>query len=246
VYAARTGRWREAGLLGALASASRNTGVLLVVPIVVLYLYGPRTDRPPGQRRRWWFPAYRVEPTLAWVLLVPLGAGAYILFLAFSTGHGLTPFTAEKIWFHHFAGPFGGVWDGIVAAWDGLRQLIHGPSATVRYFKPAGGDSISVAGQNLMLFGFLVAGVVAFLGTLRRLPPAYGAYALVALGIPLSYPVTPLPLSSLPRYELVVFPLFMWAADWVHRRRIVSQVLPSSAVLLGLFTVEFATWRFVA
>jgi hypothetical protein len=38
----------------------------------------------------------------------------------------------------------------------------------------------------------------------------------------------------------------MWAADWVHRRRIVSQVLPALAVLLGLFTVEFATWRFVA
>jgi hypothetical protein len=172
--------------------------------------------------------------------------GAYILFLALSTGHGLTPFTAEKYWYHDFAGPLGGVWDGTVAAWDGLRQLIHGPSSTVIFFKASGGNPITVAGQNLVLFGFLVVGALAFFGTVRRLPLAYGAYALVALGVPLSYPVTPLPLSSLPRYELVVFPLFMWAADWVHRRRIVSQVLPALAVLLGLFTVEFATWRFVA
>jgi mannosyltransferase PIG-V len=246
VYAARTGRWAQAGLLGALASASRNTGVLLVVPIVMLYLYGPRTDRAPGPRARRWLPAYPVEPTLAWVLLVPIGLGAYLLFLALSTGHGLTPFSAESAWYHHFAGPLGGVWDGTVAAWDGLRQLIHGPSNTVVYFRAAGGNPITVAGQNLMLFGFLVVGALALLGTLRRLPLAYGAYALVALGVTLSYPVTPLPLSSLPRYELVVFPLFMWAADWVQRRRIATQVLPIMAVLLGLFTVEFATWRFVA
>jgi hypothetical protein len=172
--------------------------------------------------------------------------GAYLLYLALSTGHGLTPFTAEKVWYHHFAGPFGGVWDGTVAAWDGLRQLIHGPSSTVIYFRLNGGDPTSVAGQNLMLFGFLVAGGIAFVGVLRKLPLAYGAYALAALAVPLTYPVRPLPLSSIPRYELVVFPLFVWAADWVHRRRITSQALPALAVLLGLFTVEFATWRFVA
>jgi hypothetical protein len=246
VYSARTGRWPQAALLGAVASASRNTGVLLVVPIVVLYLYGPRADRPPGPRRRRWLPAHRVEPSLAWVLLVPVGLGAYILFLALSTGHGLAPFTAENAWYHHFAGPLGGVWDGAVAAWDGLRQLLHGSPHPVYFNLNGDPDPFKVAGQNLMLFGFLVVGALAFLGALRRLPLAYGAYALVALGVPLSYPVTPLPLSSLPRYELVVFPLFMWAADWVHRRRIATQVLPSLAVLLGLFTVEFATWRFVA
>jgi hypothetical protein len=250
VYAARTGRWAQAGVLGALASASRNTGMLLVVPILLLYLYGPREDRlPPGPRQgvlERLRPVYPVRPSLAWVLLVPAGLGAYVLFLALSTGHGLTPFTSEDYWYHHFAGPFGGVWDGLVAAWDGLRQLIHGPSRTVIYFRASGGDPIQVAGQNLMLFGFLVVGAVAFVGVLRRLPLAYGAYALVALAVPLTYPVTPLPLSSIPRYELVVFPLFMWAADWVHRRRITMQTLACSGVLLGLFTVEFATWRFVA
>jgi hypothetical protein len=190
-------------------------------------------------------PVYRVQPSLAWVLLVPVGMGAYILFLALSTGHGMTPFSAEKFWYHHFAGPLGGVWDGAVAAWDGLRQLIHGPPPPV-YFKIAGGDPLMVAGQNLMLFGFLVLGVIAFVGVLRRLPFAYAAYALAALAGPLSYPITPQPLDSLPRYELVVFPLFMWGADWVSRRRIEPQVLACLAVFLGLFTAEFATWRFVS
>jgi hypothetical protein len=179
------------------------------------------------------------------VLLVPLGLGAYLLFLAISTGHGLTPFTQETFWFHHFDGPFGGVWDGTVAAWDGLRQLIHGKPIPV-YFHQAGGDPFTNAGQNLMLFGFLVLGAIAFVGALRRLPFAYPAYAFVALALPLSSPVIPQPLQSLPRYEMVVFPLFMWAATWVHRRRIEVYVVACFAVLLGLFTAEFATWRFVA
>jgi Mannosyltransferase (PIG-V) len=249
IYQARLGRWAWAGVLGALAAASRNSGFVLIVPIVLLFLYGPRADRqsPPKPSRTILArlrPVHPLAPQLLWVLLVPAGLGAYLLFLALSTGHGLTPFSAETLWSHHFAGPFGGVWDGIVAAWDGLRQLVHG-SQTPAYFQAAGGG-FGEAAQNLMLFGFLVLGAIALAGALRRLPFAYAAYALAATAPALSEPVTFEPLRSLPRYEAVVFPLFMWAATWVHRRRNEPYVLACSAVLLGLFTVEFATWRFVA
>jgi hypothetical protein len=250
VYQARRGRWASASVLGAVAAASRNTGVVLVIPIALLYLYGPRTDRPPPPsiaagllaRLR---PRYPLGRELAWVLLVPVGLAAYILFLAVTTGDPLTPFSAEQYWYHHFAGPLGGVWDGAVAAWDGLRQLLHGPAPPV-YFKAAGGDPLTVAGQNLMLFGFLGVGFVAFVGVVRRLPFAYAGYTFASIAPALSYPITPQPLDSLPRYELVLFPLFMWGAHWVHRRRIEPQAIGCLAVLLGLFTAEFATWRFVS
>ena len=97
-----------------------------------------------------------------------------------------------------------------------------------------------------MLFGFLVLGGVALVGTFRRLPVAYGAWCLAAMALTLSYPVAPQPLQSLPRYEMVLFPLFMWGAWWVRRRRLVTPAIATLAVLLGLFTAEFATWRFVA
>jgi hypothetical protein len=190
-------------------------------------------------------PRYRPTRRLAWVLLVPAGLGVFMLGLALLTGDGLAPLHAEHAWYRHFAGPFGGVWDGAVAAWDGLRQLVHGPPPPT-YFALAGGDPLSVAGHNLILFGFLVVGAAALLGTLRRLPIAYGAYCLAALAIPLSYPVTPQPLSSLPRYEVVLFPLFMWSAWWLRRRQLTTAAIAALAVLLGLFTAEFATWRFVA
>lgn len=256
IYEARVGRWPSAGLLGGIAAASRNSGIVLIVPLALLYLYGPREDRPaPGpspnvggfraRALRGLLPRHPIRPSIAWIALVPAGLGAYVGWLALKYGDGLAPFHAQQVWFRHFAGPFGGVWDGTVAAWDALRQIIHGPPPPL-YFTAAGGDAITVAGQNLFLFGFLVAGIVATVGALRRLPIAYGAYALVALAMPLSYPVTPLPLASLPRYEVVLFPLFMSAALWLEQRRLTSYALASSAVLLGLFTAEFATWRFVA
>ena len=261
ILRARAGSWGWAGILGALAAATRAEGLTLVVPLVVMYLYGPRLDRLPAARPqsalasslptvtrgllRRLRPRFPATGGLAWVMLVPVGFGSFLAGLALSSGQGLAPFQAHRIWFRHFAGPFGGVWDGTVAAWDGLRQLVHGPGPPV-YFTAAAGNPLVVGEQNLLLFASLVVALVALGGVLRRLPAAYGAYALVALALPLSYPVTPQPLQSISRYALVIFPLFMWAGWWVSRRRLTTPAVAALAVLLGLLTSEFATWRFVA
>ncbi|HTR72128.1 MAG TPA: hypothetical protein VMG80_00915 [Solirubrobacteraceae bacterium] len=46
-WCARQGRWLRVGLLGALAAATRSTGVVLLAPALMLYLYGPREDAAP-------------------------------------------------------------------------------------------------------------------------------------------------------------------------------------------------------
>lgn len=46
-WCARNGRWAWVGVLGALAAATRSTGVVLLAPALMLYLYGPREDRGP-------------------------------------------------------------------------------------------------------------------------------------------------------------------------------------------------------
>ena len=48
---ARRGRWAATGALGGLAAATRPTGLLLLAPALILYLYGPRRDRPPDGAR---------------------------------------------------------------------------------------------------------------------------------------------------------------------------------------------------
>ena len=103
-----------------------------------------------------------------------------------------------------------------------------------------------MAAINLLLFAFLVFAAVAVVGAFRRLPRAYGAYALAALALPLSYPVDPQPLMSLPRFLAVLFPLFIWLAVVSEERGWTMQVASASAVGLGLFTAQFAAWEWIS
>ena len=135
-----------------------------------------------------------------------------------------------------------------MGAFDGARQLLSGRRKPV-YFTKAGGDPFTVARMNMMLFAFALAAVPAVVGALRRrLPLAYGAYVVCALALPLSWPVGPQPLMSLPRFEAVLFPLFMWLGAWSSEggRRRERIVLGVSAAGLVVFTALFATWHWVA
>jgi hypothetical protein len=218
VYAARTGRWAWAGTAGALAAATRSAGVLLIVPLALLWLAQTR--------------GHRVRPgDAAWIAVVPLGLVAYGASLALWGSDPLAPLHAQEVWFREFAGPFLGTWDGAVAAWRGIHDL---------------GDPGARA--DVVLFGFLLAAVPAVAGVLRRLPAAYGAYVVCALALPLSYPVGPQPLMSLPRFLAVLFPLFMWLGLWLAeggRLRRAAVLVPSAAGLVAV-TAVFATWHWIA
>jgi len=247
-YAARTGSWAWAGASAAAASGTRSAGILLVLPLVTLYLYGPRPgtrSEPAGKGWRRLTPAYPIRPDLAWIALAPAGLGAYALYLGIDHGDALAFSSVQELWSRQFAGPFVGAWDGLVAAFQGVRQLASGSREAV-FFAPAGGDPFRVASINIMLFASLAFAVVATVGVLRRLPLAYGLYVVTALALPLSYPVTPQPLMSLPRFLVVLFPIFMWLGWACAHRGSVERVAAASALGLGLFTVQYATWYFIA
>jgi hypothetical protein len=238
VYAARRDRWAWAGVLGGLAAITRSAGVVLLVPLALIYLWD--VGRPSLRARR------PLRADVLWLVLVPLGLAAYCAFLALQGLDAFAPFHAQEVWFRSFAGPFGGVWDGTVGAVQGVRQLLSGAREPV-YFTAAGGDPLLVARHNVELFAWLVLGAVAVAGALRRLPAAYGAYLLAALALPLSYPVGPQPLMSLPRFLAVLFPLAIWLALWmtgrVWRERL---VVAAFAAGLAVYTGIFATWHWVA
>ncbi|MHB8241575.1 MAG: mannosyltransferase family protein [Solirubrobacteraceae bacterium] len=246
---ARNGRWTWVGALGALAAATRSTGVVLLVPAAMIYAYGPREDRPAdflraGRARL--LPRYRLRRDALWLLLVPVGIVAYCAFLGFSGGDVLAPLHAQGAWGRHFAGPYLGVWDGAKAAFEGVRQLLSFQRHHV-YFPSAGGSPFVSAGHNLMLFAFLALGLPAIVGVFRRLPLAYGIYALGALAVPLSYPVSSQPLMSLPRFLVVLFPLSIWLAGWlVEHPRLQRPALVLSSLAMMFFAAQFATWHWVA
>lgn len=263
-WCARQGRWAWAGVLGALATTTRSAGLVLALPALMLYLYGPREDCSPdfvrglmrvtgeGRARtlrsvaRRFRPRYRLRVNVLWLGLLPAGLGLYMAYLGLAGGDPMAPLHAQDVWGRHFAGPYLGVWDGIQAAFEGARQLLSAQRAHV-YFPIAAGSPFVSAGHNLILLAFLLAAVPLFVMALRVLPLAYGVYAIVALAMPLSYPVAAQPLMSLPRFLVVLFPLSMALAVWLAARpRARVPVLAASALMMAFFGAQFATWHWVA
>jgi hypothetical protein len=248
-WSARQGRWALVGVLGALAAATRSTGLVLALPALMIYLYGPREDRTPDRERygrHGLRPRYRLRGDVLWLALLPLGVVLYGAYLALAGGDAMAPFRAQSVWGRYFAGPYVGVWDGVKAAFEGARQLLSFQRHHV-YYPVGSGSPFVEAGHNLLLLVFLIAAIAAVVGVLRRLPLAYGAYVIAALALPLSDPVRSQPLMSLPRFLLVLFPLGIWLAAWLSEHpRIQRPTVLASAALMVFFGAQFATWHWVA
>ena len=228
-YAARSGSWAWAGACAGLASATRSAGLLLLIPLVML----------------WWGSQQRRPRDAAWLLLGPLGIAAYAAWLGLVEGDALRFLDVQDAWSRELKVPLAGAWDGFVAAVDGVRQLASGSRSPV-YFEVAAGDPFRIAAINVMLFAALIFAVVACVGVWRRLPRAYGAWVGASLVLPLTFPVTPQPLMSLPRFVAVLFPIFMWLAIVCDERRNTDLVVAAFALGLGVFTVQYAGWYWIS
>ena len=240
-YAARTGHWAWTGVLAAVASAERPPGVLLAVPLVLIYLYGPRADRPPAvaaDRGESWRdrlrPRHALRPDVLWIGLAPLGLVAYTAYLGIAIGEPLAWAHVEtNSYMYRLIWPFTGFWNGVEAAGDGIGQLSQGTHAVL-------------AQARVLGLVALLLGAVATVGALRRLPIAYGVYPLMALALALTTQLRPEPLRSLPLYLVVVFPLFMWLAIVCERKLVRVPVLALWIAGLGVLTAQFASWRWIA
>jgi hypothetical protein len=234
-YAARTGRWAWAGALGAAAAATRNTGIVLLLPLALLYLYRPDGGGMAGIRRGLarLRPTVRVRPDAAFLLLVPLGLALVCVHMAnvFDDPFAWREVQGAEGFGRSVDGPIAGLLDAVEAGWYGVRDLATGGG------EPDGLQRNTLA---LVILGGAVAGAVWLF---RSVHPAYGAYVLAALLPAISAPDDYTPLLSLPRFVTVLFPLFMCLAAVSVRRRATEPVIATSAVLAGLFTAQFATWQ---
>jgi hypothetical protein len=232
--AARTGHWAIAGKILALASATRVQGLLLIVPVALLYLYGPRADREPVPSREFW-PRYRVRPDAAWVLLAPLGVVAFSAYLHFAQGDTFAWLHAQEVFGRHTVDPLTGIWNGLREAGKSTADVVDGTYTGTSF------DHL-----NIEELGFVALAVVGGIGALRILPVAYGSWVLLSL-VPIfvSQP-TENPLWSSSRFVAVLFPIFLWLAVVCERREWTMTVVALFAAGLALFSADFALWSFVA
>jgi hypothetical protein len=238
IYFARRGRWTTAGALGGFASLAWFPGVALIAPVVVMFLYGPRVDSAPAPETRWMSPLMpRFRPTRA-LLNAALIPGGTLAYCAFLWARGFSPLafvhTQRSLLGHSLTFPLLTVWQGAVGAFHQAALGVTGH-----------GGADSLLSQSFVGLLALLAALVILVGVFRNLPLAYGAYVTVGLLVPLSSPTVGNPFDGLARYEMVLFPLYMWLAAWAVERGLKRPLLLGCCVLLTFFAAQFATWHVV-
>jgi hypothetical protein len=220
-------RFAAAGVVAGLAILTRAAGLALLPALALLA----------------WRKRDRLRALAGVALAVPVAA-IYPLLLWQQVDDPWAFAHAQDRWHRHFspAGPLGGIWDGLVAGWRGLEQFVLGHGTDV-----PGADPMHAAAENLQALAFLVLFLLLTVVAWRRFGAAYGLFAAVSLAIPLSYPSSRWPLLSLPRFGLVIFPLFLaLAALAAGRPRLHTGIVACSALLLGVAVVQWALWQWVA
>ncbi len=174
-----------------------------------------------------WWSAYRENmvagaKNLVPIVLIPLGL---VLFMAY-----LWVLNGDPLYFSHVQSN----WNRQLAApWTSIANSFHKIATSV--------GPQTVAQQILeLVFTGLMIGVL--IGGWRRLKPSYVAY----MGLSILMPLCTSSLMSMPRFALVLFPMFAILALWGGRPRINNAIVALSLPLLGLFTVLFADWYWVA
>lgn len=184
-YLFRTKRWMLGGLCGAVATATRVPGVLML-PALAWVAW-----RSVGPARRDRFSA------AAGLLLAGSGFGAYCFYIYRLTGNPLEWLVTLERWGSQGYRPGGAPWIAPVAL---LQHLFTHPYAYLTTVRMAPYDTLY--GTTGMLFALAVPFVW------RRLGAGYGMFMLLNLWLPLSSGV----FEGVGRYCSVLFPCFIWLA----------------------------------
>lgn len=177
-----------------------------------------------------WRERERLRAFAGLAVAVPVAA-VYPLVLWQQLGDPWAFWNAQDQWHRHLspAGPFGGIWSALTH-WTPSNA---GPQHAV---------AVNTEGLVALVL-FVGLTVVAW----RRFGAPYGLFAALSLALPLSYPSSRWPLLSLPRFGLVIFPLFLAvAALAAERPRVHTAIVACSALFLGVAVVQWALWQWVA
>lgn len=213
----REGRWWAAGAAAALGSATRSTGIALVAVLAVEAL------RQAG----WWPRDRRALRQLVdrWCASA-LGAAGLVAFLGYWQARTTwrEPTNALRTGFGRVpTAPWTTVWRGI--------------DETAHRFSDA--STLPYTIESLLGLAALALGVVA----VRRYPPPYGVFVVASLLMPLLMAIPGRSMTSVARYDLVVFPVVWALAEVTSRRAVRAAVVSVSGSLLCILTLLFVSWH---
>jgi hypothetical protein len=217
--------------LAALATATRNVGVFLVVPLAYEWLKG-------GAGR------YGLWRGAACLALASSGLLWYAAYLWLRFGDPFLFYAQQGRWDREATDPLTTLRNIYTKASEGIG-LLFDPGLWGDSSLRGLADRLAAA-HNAYDLLFLVLALALLGAGLRVLPLELSAYAFLLI-VPAAFFGTPqFPLMGLPRYVLVAFPIFIVLGVLLKDRRSLSGWLVLSAAASLVLCALFVTWRFVA
>jgi hypothetical protein len=213
-YGFRTQRWALGGVAGAIAGATRVTGILMW-PALAWVAWRAATPTPRDRIR-----------AAAGLAVATLGFAGYCAYVYSLTGQPLLWATALTRWGGGYH-PGGAPWSAPVEL---ARRLLTHPYAFLTSEPMAVYDTLY--GVTALLF------VAAIPIVWRRFGAAYGVFMLANLYVPLSSGA----FEGLGRYCSVLFPAFIWLAS-IRPRFVYTALLVLFALFYTFGLALFTTVR---
>jgi Predicted integral membrane protein len=213
--------WWLASACAGLAATTRETGMVIVVPIIVFFLqrFYPFTSHLHAGR-------WEMLNALCSLLLIPLGVIIYLLYLYRYWADPFIFLHGAIAWGRHPTFPF-------AALFSAIRYLI---TFTVPLY------------NNLLDLCFTILPIYVLIKYRRYLPLVYKLFAWALLLYSLSTAVNfPNPLMSIPRYLMVIFPCcILYAIEWKRNAACHNWIYVGYPLLLAANMALFAIGRWVA
>jgi hypothetical protein len=205
LWAGLRGRWGLACACAALCGLTRSVGAFVAVALFVEYLH---------QRRYSW---RRLDLSVLWFLVTPLGVLAYFGFLWWKFGDPLLAARAQEAWGHSFAPPpFAEMWRLLAGDW------------VLPYIR-------FLMGVYLIT---MVAAPVLSLIAWRRYGPGLGIFALTAALLPMAGGIW----AGYGRYCSVLFPAFLVLGEMTRRRWVYVLLLIIWIPIQIVFVYKYSHW----
>jgi hypothetical protein len=224
-YAFRTGRWAAGGVCGAVAGATRVTGILMWPALAwTAWRTLRRAPEPPSDPTVG--PSRERAAAAAALVVSTLGFAAFCFWVYYETGHPLLWATALTRWGTGYH-PGGAPWSASLALAGALLThpyvfLTSGPMAVYD----------TLYGVTALCF------VAATPFVWRRFGAGYGLFMALNLYVPLSSGA----FEGLGRYCSVLFPCFIWLAT-IRSGWLATALVVGFAMFYTLGLAMFVTAR---
>ncbi len=224
MYFARRHQWFPAALMGMLASATRNLGVLLWALVMWEWLREQGwTLKTIHKKESWvslWHGFQQHWFDLFIIAIIPLGLLVYMYFLRANFERPFAFIETQAAWGRVNIGPLAVISKNVKVLMDGVINK----GWLTNLWNTA----------TLLLFLALIPFIWI------RLGEGYAIYVLIMLLVPAASAT-----GSMIRYVLTAFPAFMLLGWWGRRESVDRSLMSSFAVLLGMFVTIFVNWVFV-